>query len=250
MKIEFGTEPLKDYIEESPDLGDIRAWSYSSLKTFEQCPYRVYIQKVKKISEDSGPAAERGTQIHQQAEDYVNGTLGEFPDTLAKFKTQFEELRELFIEAKVELEGEWGFTLDWEPTGWLVGDTWARIKLDALVNEDETSARVIDYKTGKKWGNEIPHGQQALLYAIATFLRYPHLEHARTELWYLDKGETTIKDFSRSDALAFLPGIYKRAITMTTAKDFPPKPSESACRWCSYKNPTEDEPAPCRWGVA
>ena len=36
-------------------------------------------------------------------------------------------------------------------------DVWARIKLDAIVHEDETSARVIDYKTGRQFGNEIAH---------------------------------------------------------------------------------------------
>ena len=102
------------------------------------------------------------------------------PDSLKKFKDEFEELRQLFEEAKVELEGEWGFTKDWEICGWMEGRTWARIKLDALVNESDTSARVIDYKTGKRFGNEISHSQQALLYAIGTFLRYPNLEFAQT----------------------------------------------------------------------
>ena len=130
-----------------------------------------------------------------------------------------------------------------------MGDTWARIKLDALVNEDETSCRVIDYKTGKKFGNEIAHGQQGLVYAIATFLRYPHIEHARTEFWYLDKGETTIKDYSRATAMEFLPGLYRRAIKMTTETNWEPKPSKDACRWCDYKKSYEESPAICKWGV-
>ena len=156
------------------DLGEIKSWSYSGLKVFEQCPFRSYLARVKKIREESGPAAERGTVIHQEAEDYVNGTLGEFPDTLKKFKDNFEELRNGFINAQVELEGDWGFDTEWQAVGWNDKNTWARVKLDALVHQDETSARVIDYKTGKKWGNEIAHSQQALLYAIATFMRYPN----------------------------------------------------------------------------
>jgi len=228
------------------ELGLVPQWSYSALKVYEECPYRTYIAKVRKVKEPSSPAADRGTQIHQEAEDYVKGELGELPTSLKKFKSSFEELRELFAEAKVELEGEWGFTIDWGVTGWLSPDTWARIKLDALVNEDETSARVIDYKSGKKFGNEISHAQQCLLYAIATFLRYPHFEHVQTELWYIDKGETTTKTWSREAAMVFLPGIYQRAITMTTATRFDPKPSSSACRWCSFKQGEEPE---CQWGV-
>lgn len=249
MNIPVADKPLKEITVDKSMLGDVRSWSYSSLKTFESCPYRLYIQKVKKIQEPSSPAADRGTKIHQEAEDYVRGELGEMPESLKKFESEFEVLREGFADAKVELEGEWGFTLDWETTGWLMGDTWARIKLDALVNEDETSCRVIDYKTGKKFGNEIAHGQQGLVYAIATFLRYPHIEHARTEFWYLDKGETTIKDYSRATAMEFLPGLYRRAVALTTCTNWEPKPSKDACRWCDYKNGTEESPAPCKWGV-
>jgi len=236
------TKPL----EKPEQLGELKAWSYSALKVFEECPYRSYIQKVKKIQEPSSPAADRGTQIHQEAEDYVKGELGELPASLSKFKNDFEQLRDLFAEAKVELEGEWGFDLEWNPCGWMEKSTWARIKLDALVHEDEQSARVIDYKTGKKFGNEIGHSQQCLLYAIATFFRYPHIDFVQTELWYLDKGETTKKSFTREQAMQFAPGFHRRAIAMTTCEDFSPTPSKDSCRWCSYGKGDYPE---CSWGV-
>jgi len=228
------------------ELGPVPTWSYSALKVFEECPYRTYISRVKKVPEPSSPAADRGTQIHNEAEDYVKGVLGEMPDSLKKFESQFVDLKHLFNEAQVELEGEWGFDLDWAPVGWMTRETWARIKLDALVHEDEQSARVIDYKTGKKWGNEIPHSQQCLLYAIATFFRYPQLQYVQTELWYLDKGETTVKSFTREQAMNFAPGFYSRAIAMTTCTDFAPNPSKNNCRWCSYRKGDEPE---CGWGV-
>ena len=247
MSLTQDERPYYHKLAVKPDkLGDCPTWSYSALKVFEECPYRTYISRVKKVREPSGPAAERGTEIHQQAEDFVNGKLGELPDTLKHFDDEFHELRTLFNEAKVELEGEWGFDLDWQPVGWVERATWARIKLDALVNEDDASARVIDYKTGKKWGNEIAHSQQCLLYAIGTFFRYPHIQFVQTELWYLDKNEKTIKTFTRDQAMNFAPGFYNRAIAMTTCTDFAPKPSKNACRWCSFRKGDEPE---CAWGV-
>ena len=36
-------------LEKPEQLGELKAWSYSALKVFEECPYRSYIQKVKKI---------------------------------------------------------------------------------------------------------------------------------------------------------------------------------------------------------
>ena len=228
------------------ELGLIRAWSHSTLKTYETCPYRIYISKVKRVSEDFGPAAKRGTEIHEQAELYVKAELKEFPSTLIKFKEQFESLRSLYEETKVELEGDWGFTIDWEPCAWMDPKVWARVKLDAIVHEDKTSARVIDYKTGKKWGNEIAHSQQAITYAIATFFRYPALESINTEFWYLDHGETMEQTYTRDQAMMFMPKLQDRAIDMTTAVKFPPTPSQYNCKWCSYKK--GDNPI-CEWGV-
>lgn len=233
-------------VTEDIELGLVPAWSYSALKTFETCPYRTYISKVKKIREDFGPAAERGTRIHDEAEKYVRHELGELPDSLKKFAEKFLELKELFTEAKVETEGEWGFTLSWEPTGWLSPDTWARVKLDALVHEDEKSARVIDYKTGKQIGNEIAHSQQALIYAIATFFRYPDLDSVNTELWYLDHGTTMEQAYTRDEAMVFMPKLHERAIAMTTATKFTPNPSTYNCRWCSFGKGAEPH---CEWGM-
>lgn len=233
-------------IETDITFGPVSAWSYSALKVFEECPYRTYISRVKRIPEPSSPAADRGSEIHQQAEDYVAGKLDAFPSTLAKFTDEFKVLFDLYAEGKVELEGEWAYTIDWQTTGWLADDCWARIKLDAFVREDETSARVIDYKTGKKFGNEIGHGQQCLLYAIGAFVREPALQLVQTELWYLDKGETTIKSFNREEAMLFMPRFHERAVVMTTETDFEPKPSPNNCRWCSYRKGEYPE---CNWGV-
>ena len=87
MDLTQDTRPDLDKLTVKPDkLGLTPAWSYSALKVFEECPYRTYISRVKKIPEPSSPAADRGTEIHQQAEDYVSGKLGEMPDTLKSLK--------------------------------------------------------------------------------------------------------------------------------------------------------------------
>lgn len=237
---------ITDAFKKPNQLGLVPSWSYSGLKVYETCPYRTYISKVKKIWEESGPAAERGTRIHGLAEDYVQAKISVLPDELKKFTTQFVDLRSLFVEGKVEVEGEWGFNLDWGVTGWMEPDTWARVKLDVIVHESETSARVIDHKTGKKWGNEITHGQQALTYAIGTFFRYPMLEHVQTELWYLDQAETTTQAYTRDEAMIFAPGLHQRAVKMTTATEFPPNPGKDNCRWCPHK---EGEHPVCEWGM-
>ena len=96
------------------------------------------------------------------------------------------------------------------------------------------------------FGNEISHAQQALTYAIGSFFKFPKLQHVQTELWYLDHGEITKQAYTREEAMVFMPSLHSRAIAMTTATKFPPNPSPSACRWCSYKN---GEIPACQWGV-
>jgi len=226
-------------------LGLIPTWSYSALKDYEKCPQRSFLKKIKGIAEPSGPAAQRGNEIHEEAEQYISGSLGELPKSLKKFEGSFKELRDLYIDAKVMVEEEWGFTQDWGICSWTHPNIWAKVKIDAFVEESENSARVIDFKTGKKWGNEIAHSQQCLLYTIAAFYRYPKLEFCQAELWYLDKKETTIRQYNRDQAMMFAPGFHNRGIKMTTATTFDPTPSIDSCRWCSYG---KGENPPCTWG--
>ena len=61
------------------ELGLVPAWSYSGLKVFETCPYRTYIAKVKKVYEEAGPAAERGSRIHQLAKTMYKLKLLNYP---------------------------------------------------------------------------------------------------------------------------------------------------------------------------
>ena len=57
-----------------PQGGLVKAWSASALKKFETCKYATYLKSVKKCADPSGEAADRGTQIHTMAEEYIDGT--------------------------------------------------------------------------------------------------------------------------------------------------------------------------------
>lgn len=235
-------------LETPKELGLVPAWSFSTLEKFEQCAYQIYIGKVKKIPEQQGEAAARGETIHKAAEDYVAGKRADMIPELAKYSEHIEDLKALFSEGKVEQEGEWAFTIDWEKTGWMSPDCWARVKLDAFVQVSPTECRVIDFKTGKKFGNELKHGQQGLLYAIAAFMRDPALEFATVEFWYTDQklSDMTKKTYTRQQALMFMPDFHRRGVKMTTEVNFDPNPSKMNCLWCPYKKGDVPE---CRWGV-
>jgi hypothetical protein len=233
-------DPTRLIIPES--FGPVRTWSFSKLKKAESCMYSVYLGDVEKIKipEDPDSPMARGSRIHDMAEKFVRGE-GDMPSELRNFEAGFGMLRARF-EAQpfpMEMEENWAFTVHWKPTGWSVDDTWARQKLDVFYKESETAAVIIDHKTGKKFGNELKHGEQGLHYAIGAFMKFPELDFITTEFWYLDIKDPMQnrlrKNYTRERALLHLPKIHTRAIALTTATTFPPKPSLQNCKFCDYR---------------
>lgn len=223
----------------------ITSVSYSKLLDFEQCPYRCKLKYVDRIPEEQHPAAERGTMIHQLAEDYVRGKIKKCPVELKHFADEIEVLRSEFKSNKVSLEGEWGFDKDWMPTDYKTA--WLRMKADATYFMSKTHAVTIDHKTGQSYGNEIKHSEQVLLYAIATFIRNPDLENITVELWYVDKDEMIQKTYTLAQALRMVQTFDKRMKKVTSAKSFPANPNIFTCKWCAF-GPAKG--GQCEYGVA
>lgn len=111
---------------------------------------------------------------------------------------------------------------------------WHRSKLDAMVFWSETEATVIDYKTGRKFGNEMKHGEQMQVYQLNAFSRFPDLEVVHTELWYLDQNDVSTKSFTRGQGMRFKQNFHRQGIAITTATEFPPNPNKFSCKWCEY----------------
>lgn len=236
-------EKLATAIDDEPQSGLVKAWSYSTLKKFEACPYAVYLGKVKKIPGEQGEAAKRGEAIHLEGEKFVQGELAEFPESYNRYKPELIELRDGYAEGNVYTEDEWGFTASYEPVSWQHPNIWLRMKLDAMQLLTQTVAKIIDYKTGQKFGNEMSHGQQLQLYSIATFIRNPFLEYIKAQCWYLDKNEPPLThEYTRTEALKFRNRWTTRAVALTTATKFPPKPSRNNCRFCDYAKSGD-----CEW---
>lgn len=196
------------------------------------------------------------------------------PEADKHFGNQIALLREMHKDGLVSLEGEWGMNADWAPCGWsgdwveyqdvselglstkkvkalpdrpeydtvfqvskkffIYEPAWLRLKLDAMVMHDERTATVIDFKTGRKFGNEIKHAEQLQLYQLVTFLRYPQLETVHAELWYLDQDETTSQKFTRSAGLRYKDKFGKRGNAVISATEFPANPNKFTCKWCMY----------------
>lgn len=229
-------------------LGPVGAWSMSRLFDFEECPHKVYLSKVEKAPTPSGEAAERGTRIHDHIEGYIRGDHETQIKEMQGFIKLIDQLRDEHAQGKAEVEGDWAFSREWVPTAWAAKDAWGRFKLDAIRFESDTSAVIIDWKTGRKFGNEMKHNQQGMGYSIAAFKRYPQLEYIDVKFAYLDKNDELKGSYTRQQAELLTPGLTERADRMTTCTNFEPKPSFFACRWCPHAKVQEgrDEPA-CKY---
>jgi PD-(D/E)XK nuclease superfamily len=217
----------------------ISSGSFSRLAVFETCKFRAHLMYELKIAEPDRPlppgktehANDRGSRIHDGAEQFIKAE-GPMPKELTSFKPEFEKLQRLYAAGQVSLEGEWGMDHAWEPAPWQ--SAWLRVKLDALVLMTPVTATVIDYKTGRKFGNEIKHASQGQLYQLAAFLRFPTLEEVTTEFWYTDQDDITPMTFRRDQGLRFRRKWDMRMEAMTTCIEFPPSPNIFNCRYCGY----------------
>ncbi|RKY95026.1 MAG: hypothetical protein DRQ01_00815 [Ignavibacteriae bacterium] len=226
----------------------ISAGSYSRLDIFSQCKFRAKLAFIDKIPEPKrgpGPLTapdgsaewhnDRGSRIHDLAENYVNGSSKSLDKSLFKFRDEFDKLRFLYKGDTVLTEQMWCYNNAWKPiknNDW--DNIWMRIKTDATIFLTPKKGVVIDYKTGKKFGNEVKHAQQTQLYALAAFIKYPKLQEIETELWYLDQNELTAIRYTRAEAMRLFNLWNNKNIVMTTTTKFPPNPNAYTCKWCPY----------------
>ena len=213
-------------------IENIKSWSFSSLLSYEECPFRFYLKATGAELPEREPT--RGELVHTMAEQYVRGELSELPKELKKFAEQFEQDRELYAKGELLLEEPWGFDRDLAPCSW--EQAWLRMKLDQLVLLDgDRALRVVDLKTGKRYGNELKHIQQGQLYMIGVFLRYPDASLVEVVFRYLDEGkESNKRVYTRRDMEKFLPRWLERARAMTDNTMYKAKPNRITCRFCDY----------------
>lgn len=214
----------------------IKSWSFSRLMDYESCPFKAWLKHACRIPDPKpNPFADRGTQIHKLAEDFILGNIKELPIELFKFKDEILSIRARYKRDPNSIlqEQEWGFDRDWKITDYRTA--WGRVKADLITFLSPKEAAAIDFKTGKKFGNELKHAEQLQVYSLSTFLRFPDLEHITSELWYFDVDELSTVDVTRERAMQrYLPVFDGRFRKMTDATTFPAKPNIHSCKYCPY----------------
>lgn len=163
------------------------AWSYSSIKTFDQCPKKYYhLKVVKDVKDDPGEAADYGTAVHLAAEEFIRDGKP-IPEKFAYMRPIVERLAALKGEkhAELKLGVKRGLT-GYEPCGFFDKDVWWRGVADLLV-VDGKRAWCVDYKTGKN--ARYADTKQLDLLAGAVFTHFPEVEKIKSSLIYVVSGD-------------------------------------------------------------
>ena len=251
-------EPVKPEQDYSYCTGSIDNVSFSGLMQFEKCPYSLFLDRVSRIPRVSGPAADRGSQIHDLLEQYVQGEIGELKWSIMKqglfHKELIDKFRIDYSNGLVITELKYAITKTLKPVDWDDKDMWHRGAIDLTLFETTKKIRatIFDYKTGQM-NKSVVHRSQLMLYALMLFNMYPDLQEIQASPLYLDhKAKPFYTTFMRKDFDTFWPRWEARFNQVTDATVFPARPNAFNCKWCQHRKAQPDinqvEPA-CSFGV-
>lgn len=167
------------------------SFSYSSIKTFDQCPKKYYHLKVAQDVKDApGDAAIYGVDFHKAAEDYIKiGTT--LPAKYAYALPVLDALNAIpgvkYCEIKLGVKKQDGV---YAPCGFNENYWWRGIADLVILNGDK--GFVADYKTGKN--AKYADTKQLDLLAGAVFLHYPQVKTLKSSLIYVVSGELIRKE--------------------------------------------------------
>lgn len=208
------------------------AWSYSSIKTFDQCPKKYYHLKVAKdVKDTQGPEAAYGEKVHKAAEDFVKDGVP-IPDEFAYMRPIVEPLAAKQGDKHAELKlglrkTEQGF----EACDFFAKDVWYRGIVDLLIL-DGSKAWMVDYKTGKN--AKYADMKQLDLMAGALFVRFPELQVIKSGLAYVVSHEFPKKTHKREHLHQYLSVFDNQLDRLEAALDNGVWNANSSglCPWC------------------
>lgn len=170
------------------------AWSYSSIKTFDQCPKKYYhLRVVKDVKDEDTTATLYGTELHKAAEEFIS--LGKpVPARFAFIQDALDALQKIpgekFCELKLGVAKRDGkFT----PCDFYAKDVWWRGIADLLVvNKEKKQAWLVDYKTNKN--AKYADTKQLDLLAGAVFTHFPEVAIIKSALLFVVSNEIVKKE--------------------------------------------------------
>ncbi len=193
-------------------------WSYSSLKTFEQCPKKYYhLRVLKDVKDDGSEATLYGQEVHKAAEDYVkDGTP--IPPKFAYILPIVDAIKSIPGEKHCELKLGVKLTdSGYAPCDFFDKDVWWRGVGDVVIVQGDV-AFSLDYKTSKN--AKYADLKQLDVIAAALFTHFPQVKRIKSALVFVVSNEFIRKEHfaeKRNDYFAtFTPELDRLAVAQDT----------------------------------
>jgi len=121
---------------------------------------------------------------------------------------------------------------DLSPCGFADKDVWCRGIADLLIiDDDNLTARVVDYKTGN---NKYPDREQLKLMALMVFAHFPHIRRVSGALLFVVKNDIAKASFLVGEAEEYWWDYRERVARIEQAHEsgvWNPRPTP-LCGWC------------------
>ena len=208
-------------------------WSHSALKDYEGCPRRYHEVKVlKNYPFKDTEATLYGKEFHTAAELYIKDDKP-LPPQFSFAQATLDALKAK--PGRKLCEYEMGVRADLTPCGFMDPDVWCRGIADLLIiDDDNLSARVVDYKTGN---NKYPDREQLKLMALMVFAHFPHIRRVSGALLFVLKDDIAKASYMVGEAEEYWWDYRQRVARIEQAHEsgvWNPKPTP-LCGWCVVK---------------
>lgn len=205
--------------------------SYSGIKTYEGCPRKYNETKILKLwPREESAATIYGTELHAVCENYIkDGTP--LPDSFTFLQPILDTLKAM--PGRKLCEFEMGVKETLQPCDFNDPDYWARGIADlVIVDDDNFTARVFDYKSG---GDKYPDTDQLMLMSLMIFAHFPHIKSVTGGLLFVLKGTTQKYKVTR-DQESELWWRWRERVAKLDASiyhnQWPMRPSGLCRKWC------------------
>ena len=209
-------------------------WSHSALKNFEGCPRRYHeVNVLNNFPFQETEATRYGTSFHTAAEVYIRDGVP-LPPEFDYAKGALDVL--MAMPGRKLCEYEMGIAPDLQPCDFNNKGRWVRGIADLLIiDDDNLTARVVDYKTGN---NKYPDRDQLKLMSLMVFKHFPHIRKVSSALLFVVKNDMVKHSMAVEEADAEWWNYRERVARLEAcfaSNTWNPK-SSGLCPWCPVKS--------------
>ena len=210
-------------------------WSFSALKSFDNCARRYYEERIaRSVVGETHEAAAYGTLVHESIEAHIKDGAP-IPPEFSYVAPVVASLTKL--SGAHHSEYDLSIRMDYSPCASDASDVWCKGFADFLLVSGDR-ALVADFKTGKARYADLSHLE---LYALLTFCHFPEVYTVTGMLLFVKEDVTHQNTVTRAQAADLWLKWIAKLDKFRRAKDFnswPTNPS-GLCKFCPVRHCVE-----------